>query len=138
MAHTELERLHERWRKVCLAMPGAFEDHPFGADSTVFKISGRDRSKAKMFGLLMVHRGELVLNLKCEPAIADELRARHPQVTPGYHMNKKHWNSIRAGLAEPTLRELVEDSYDLVVEGFPKREREFIQLQAHAAQACID
>lgn len=138
MADVELERLHEQWRSLCLSMPGAYEDHPFGEDSTVFKIAGRDRGRGKMFALLMIHRGELVLNLKSEPAIAEDLRGNYPQITPGYHMNKKHWNSIRAGLEQDKLRELIEDSYDLVVEGFPQRDREVIERGRHVADGSLD
>lgn len=138
MANSEHEQLHEQWRSLCLSMPGAYEDHPFGADSTVFKIAGRDRRRNKMFALLMIHQAELVLNLKCEPAIAEEHRREYPQITPGYHMNKKHWNSIRAGLDQRILRELIEDSYDLVVEGLPKRDREFIALQRHIDEGSLD
>lgn len=119
-------------------MPGAYEDHPFGEDSTVFKIAGRDRTKSKMFALLMIHHSELVLNLKCEPAIADEQRRAYPQITPGYHMNKKHWNSIRAGLDEQVLRELIEDSYDLVVEGLPQHDREFIAMGRLIDEGSLD
>lgn len=138
MARSELEELHDRWRAWCLSMPGAYEDHPFGADSTVFKIAGRDASRAKMFALLMIYQGELVLNLKCEPAIAEEQRKQYPQITPGYHMNKKHWNSIRRGLNEQFHLELIEDSYDLVLESLPKRDREIIALQRVVDKGSLD
>ncbi|PRA11990.1 MmcQ-like protein [Arthrobacter sp. MYb211] len=138
MAEASMEELHERWRALCLELPGAFEDHPFGEDSTVFKVAGRDRAKSKMFGLLMVHRGELLLNLKCEPAIADQLRSEYDEIIPGYHMSKKHWNSVRPGLEPQHLRELVEDSYDLVVEGMPRRDREFIRMQTKIANESLD
>ncbi|GAA1408447.1 DNA-binding protein [Glutamicibacter uratoxydans] len=126
----QFDEMERSWRSLCLQMPLAFEDHPFGPDSTVYKVAGRNREDAKMFALLMVLHGELVLNLKCEPALADQQRSTYSQITPGYHMNKKHWNSIRVGLDEQTMRELVEDSYDLVVDGMPKRDKEYIRLQA--------
>ena len=91
-----------------------------------------------MFGLLMNVRGELVLNLKCEPALADQQRSEHPEITPGYHMNKKHWNSIRAGLDPELLLELIEDSYDLVVDGMPRRDKEYIRLQDTISQSALD
>lgn len=131
----ELERL---WAQMCLELPCAFEDHPFGPENTVFKVSAQDTSKAKMFGLLMRVRGELVLNLKCEPALADQQRSEHPEITAGYHMNKKHWNSIRAGLDVELVRELIEDSYDLVVDGMPRRDKEYIRLQDTIKNGAID
>lgn len=138
MGTGELDELHEAWRRLCLAMPGAWEDHPFGPDSTVFKVSGRDRTGGKMFALLMFHRGRLLLNLKCEPAIAEQQRLRHAQITPGYHMNKRHWNSIAPGLETPFLVELIEDSYDLVLERLPRRDRDFIAFQARAGGGGLD
>ncbi|WP_345472478.1 MmcQ/YjbR family DNA-binding protein [Glutamicibacter ectropisis] len=136
--HDSQETLEQQWAQLCLSMPCSFADYPFGPESTVFKVHGKDKSKSKMFGLLMNVRGELVLNLKCEPALADQQRSEHPEITPGYHMNKKHWNSIRAGLDQDFLRELVEDSYDLVVEGMPRRDKEYIRLQDTISQAVLD
>ncbi|MFJ2619948.1 MmcQ/YjbR family DNA-binding protein [Glutamicibacter sp. NPDC087344] len=138
MSEAAAEELEKFWSKLCLEMPGAYEDHPFGPDSTVFKIAGRDRSRGKMFALLMNLHGQSVLNLKCEPALADQQRSEHPQITPGYHMNKKHWNSVRQGLDEQLMRELIEDSYDLVVDGMPQREQEHIKLQAKIAEESLD
>jgi len=138
MENSDVERNHEAWRGLCLAMPGAYEDHPFGPETTVYKVAGRDRAKGKIFALLMMHRGTLLMNLKCEPAIADRLRSEHPQITPGYHMNKKHWNSVSPGLDDQLLCELIEDSYDLVVEGLPRGDREFIDLQRHVAKESLD
>ncbi|HJX77558.1 MmcQ/YjbR family DNA-binding protein [Glutamicibacter sp.] len=138
MPDDSLEVLHERWRALCLEMPGAFEDFPFGEGSTVFKIAGRDRAKAKMFGLLMEHHGELLLNLKCEPAIADQLRSEYEHIIPGYHMSKKHWNSLLPGLETEHMRELIEDSYDLVIEGMPRRDQEFIRFQTKVSSESLD
>lgn len=132
------EELEQLWAQMCLELPCAFEDHPFGPENTVFKVSAQDTSKAKMFGLLMRVRGELVLNLKCEPALADQQRSEHPEITAGYHMNKKHWNSIRAGLDVELVRELIEDSYDLVVDGMPRRDKEYIRLQDTIKNGAID
>ncbi|WP_346922787.1 MmcQ/YjbR family DNA-binding protein [Glutamicibacter creatinolyticus] len=126
-----MEEHHEVWRALCLSMPGTYEDFPFGEHSTVFKVAGRDRAKGKMFALLMVHQGELLLNLKCEPAIAERLRDEHEQITGAYHMNKRHWNSVRVGLDPQVMRELVEDSYDLVIEAMPARDRSAIQIKRH-------
>lgn len=134
----EPEELAQAWEKLCLSMPGAYADYPFGEESTVFKVAGRDTAKDKMFGLLMHLHGELVLNLKCEPALADQQRSTHRQITPGYHMNKKHWNSVRAGLDEQLMRELVEDSYDLVLDGMPRRDQEHVRLQQTISKGTLD
>lgn len=138
MTNDSPEQLHESWRVLCLEMPCAFEDHPFGEGSTVFRIAGRDRSKSKIFALVLEHAGQLMLNLKCEPAIADQQRSEHPEIIPGYHMNKKHWNSILPGLDEQMMRELIEDSYDLVVDGFTRRDREFIKNQTQVFRESLD
>ncbi len=106
-----------------LSMPGAFEDFPFGEDAAVFKVAGRDRGRAKMFGLLMHRGGTTNLNLKCDPLLAEQLRAANPQITPGYHMNKKHWNTVVPGLDAETMQAMIEDSYDLVVASLPTAER---------------
>lgn len=127
MAEAENQRAEKAWRELCLQMPHAYEDFPFGPETTVIKVSGRDRANGKLFALFMHLHGELVLNLKCEPALADQQRSEHPQITAGYHMNKKHWNSVRIGLDEQTMRELIEDSYDLVVDGMTKLDKEFIR-----------
>lgn len=120
MGHVE----YELWRAVALSLPGAYEDFPFGPESAVFKVAGRDRNRAKMFGLLMHRAGVVSLNLKCDPALAEQLRAANAQITPGYHMNKKHWNTVVPGLDEETMTALIEDSYDLVVASLPRAERE--------------
>ena len=113
-------------RSLCLGQPGAFEDFPFGPDTAVFKVRARPSSTAKLFALAWPHGSSARLNLKCEPALAEQLRAAHPEITPGYHMNKKHWNTVdcSGALPEETVRELVEDSWDLVVEGLPRLDRE--------------
>ena len=115
---------YELWRSLCLAMPGAYEDFPFGEDAAVYKVAGRDKAKAKMFALLMLRSGVVSLNLKCDPALAEQLRNANPQITPGYHMNKKHWNTVVPGLDARMVRDMVEDSYDLVVASLPRTERE--------------
>lgn len=114
---------YESWRGMLLAMPGAFEDFPFGEDAAVFKVAGKQGGRAKMFGLLMHRGGQLNLNLKCDPALAEQLRAANEQITPGYHMNKKHWNTVVPGLDEETMLAMIEDSYDLVVASLPAAER---------------
>ncbi|MGI5482867.1 MmcQ/YjbR family DNA-binding protein [Streptomyces lavendofoliae] len=105
-------------RAFCLTFNGAVEDFPFGPETSVFKVEG------KMFALSALDARPLTVNLKCDPEIALRLRAEHPAIVPGWHMNKRHWNTVSvAGLPARLVRELVEDSYDLVVAGLPKATR---------------
>jgi predicted DNA-binding protein (MmcQ/YjbR family) len=100
-------------------MPGAVEDYPFGDEVAVFKVGG------KMFALVSLDDHPGFVNLKCDPALALELRAQHHAVRPGYHTNKKHWNTVDLDGSVDTedLREMVEHSYELVVSRLPKRAR---------------
>jgi predicted DNA-binding protein (MmcQ/YjbR family) len=106
----------ERLRALCLDFAGAAEEFPFGPETSVFKVGGR------IFALGALDGRPLTVNLKCDPEEALRLRAEHPGlVVPGYHMNKRHWNTVTVGaLPESLVRELVEDSYDLVVAGLPR------------------
>lgn len=107
-------------RRHCLSFPGAQETFPFNAETSVFKVAGR------MFALSRLDDRPLTVSVKCEPQVAEQLRAAHPEVAPGYHLNKRHWNTITldGSLADALVRDLIEDSYDLVVGGLPKRARE--------------
>ncbi len=100
-------------------MPGAVEDYPFGDEVAVFKVGG------KMFALVSLDDDPGFVNLKCDPAKALELRDQYAAVRPGYHTNKRHWNSVDldGSVSAEDLREMVEHSYDLVVAGLPKRAR---------------
>ena len=104
-------------RAWCLKQNGASEDFPFTPEHSVFKVAG------KMFALSALDRTPLEVNLKCEPELAVNLRNSYPAIRPGYHMNKRHWNTITldGSLSDEFIRDLVEDSYDLVVSGLPKR-----------------
>ncbi|GAA2432166.1 MmcQ/YjbR family DNA-binding protein [Streptomyces glaucus] len=107
-------------RAYCLSFNAAVEDFPFGPRTSVFKVRG------KMFALADLDARPLTVNLKCDPEDALRLRAQHPGlIVPGYHMNKRHWNTVTAdgGLPDRLVRELVEDSYDLVVAGLPRADR---------------
>ena len=99
-----------QFREYCLGKPCATEGMPFGPAVLVFKVSG------KMFALAALDDVPTTVNLKCEPDLALELRDRYEQVTPGYHMNKKHWNTveIEGGVPDPDLRRMIDHSYDLV------------------------
>lgn len=119
--------------RMCLALPGAYEDEPFGPGTTVYRVRAEPGKPGKLFALINGGAdagGATRFNLKCDPAEADTLRGTHPEIVPGYHMNKTHWNSVRLGgdaevsLSRERLRELIEDSYDLVVETLPRRWQE--------------
>ncbi|HBX66801.1 MAG: MmcQ-like protein [Balneola sp.] len=109
----------ETFYNYCLSLPGTSEDFPFGEETLVFKVMG------KMFALTNIETFESI-NLKCDPVKALELRATHEEVKPGYHMNKKHWNtvSMSGGLDDEFITELIKHSYDLVVANLPKKDRE--------------
>jgi predicted DNA-binding protein (MmcQ/YjbR family) len=104
----------------CLRQAGAIEDFPFGSEHSVFKVAG------KMFALSALERTPLDVSVKCEPELAVALRDSYPAIRPGYHLNKRHWNTITldGSLPDQLVRDLVEDSYDLVVSALPKRVRE--------------
>jgi predicted DNA-binding protein (MmcQ/YjbR family) len=106
-------------RNRCLALAGAEETFPFGPRTSVFKVAG------KMFALSQLGAESLRVSLKCEPALAEGLRQTHAAVIPGYHLNKRHWNTviIDGSLSDDTVREMIEDSYDLVVSKLPRAAR---------------
>ena len=107
-------------RALCLGFTGAEETYPFSPETTVFKVRG------KIFAIAALDREPPSISLKCEPEIAEQLRADHEAITPGYHLNKRHWNTVRidGSVPERLVRDMVEDSYDLVVESLPKRIRD--------------
>jgi len=112
----------ESFREYCLAKPGVSEGFPFGPDALVFKVMG------KMFALTHVDVFETV-NLKCDPEYAIELRETFQGVKPGYHMNKKHWNTVTAhsDVPEKLFLELIDQSYNLVVKSLTKKLRDELQ-----------
>jgi|SRR5882724_847989 len=107
------------FREYCLSKPRATEGMPFGPDVLVFKVAG------KMFALAALNELPPTVNLKCDPDLALDLRDRYEQVRPGYHMNKKHWNTvaIEGGIPVVELRRMIDHSYELVVERLPKAAR---------------
>jgi predicted DNA-binding protein (MmcQ/YjbR family) len=106
-------------RRWCLSQAGATQEFPFGEQTSVFKVAG------KMFALSQLQAQSLRVSLKCEPALAEALRAAHPAVLPGYHLNKRHWNTVLldGSLPNTTVRDMIEDSYDLVVSRLPSAVR---------------
>jgi predicted DNA-binding protein (MmcQ/YjbR family) len=114
-------------RAYCLAKKGAFEDFPFDEDTLVIKVMG------KMFALMPLERwenGNPSINLKCDPEYAEELRASYESINSGYHMSKKHWNTLNleTGEISPALVfELIDHSYELVVKAMPKKLRQQLE-----------
>ncbi len=109
----------EAFREHCLSKPMVEETMPFGDNLLVYKVAG------KMFAMCHLNEYAEGVNLKCDPERAVELREQYPAVQPGYHMNKKHWNTIypEASLPINLLPELIDHSYALVVQGLPKKTR---------------
>ncbi|HTH81340.1 MAG TPA: MmcQ/YjbR family DNA-binding protein [Mucilaginibacter sp.] len=108
----------EELRDYCLQKPAVTEGFPFGEDTLVFKVAG------KLFLLTGLEAGDR-FNVKCDPELAVELRERHPEVQPGYHMNKKMWNTVfmNGTLTRKQLLEMIDHSYSEVVKGLPKKIR---------------
>lgn len=105
----------ESFREYCLSLPCTEEGFPFDSNTLVFKVAG------KMFALTDIDQFESI-NLKCDPEHAVELREKYEAVIPGYHMNKKHWNTIQidGSVSDKLILRWTKDSYDLVVKGLPK------------------
>jgi predicted DNA-binding protein (MmcQ/YjbR family) len=108
-----------------LAKPGSEPGYPFGPGTLVIKVGG------KMFALLGEDSNPWTMNLKCHPDEALALRAAYPAIAPGYHQDKRHWNTLTldGSLPDALVRELIDQSYDLVLRGLSKHEREKIQKQ---------
>jgi len=115
-------------REFCLGFPGAVEEFPFDPDTSVFKVASEvdgARHPAKMFALSRLRAEQLSVSLKCEPVLALQLRAGYPQITGAWHLNKKHWNGVvLEGLPDELLRDMIEDSYDLVLATLSRRQQE--------------
>jgi predicted DNA-binding protein (MmcQ/YjbR family) len=112
----ELEKL----RQTLLEKKATTEETPFGPQALVYKVLG------KMFALVAWEEDPLSISLKCDPDFALALRAQYPAVIPGYHMNKKHWNTITldGSIPEEQILEMIDDSYQLVVKGLKKEDRD--------------
>lgn len=109
----------EYYRQYCLTKKGTTEEFPFDNRTLVFKVGG------KMFALTDVESFESI-NLKCDPERAIELREQYSAIIPGYHMNKKHWNTVvlDGSLRDSLICSLIDDSYLLVARSLPKKDRE--------------
>lgn len=110
----------EEFRIYCLEKPAVTEEFPFGPETLVYKVAG------KVFALTGLDEINFKVNLKCNPDYAEELRESYDEVKPGFHMNKKHWNTVdfEGSLPEELLRKLINHSYELVVKSLPKSKRE--------------
>jgi predicted DNA-binding protein (MmcQ/YjbR family) len=100
----------------CLSFAGAIQTFPFGPQTSVFKVEG------KIFALSALRSAPLKVSLKCDPLLAEQLRKAHAAVVPGYHLNKRHWNTVTIDgtVADAMIRDMVEDSYDLIVSGLTR------------------
>lgn len=112
----------ESLREFCLSLRGATESFPFDEVTLVFKVGG------KMFALTNLD-GPLSVNLKCDPEKAIELREDFPQITPGYHMNKTHWNTVQVddSIPDQLIQEWIVESYQLIFESLPRKVRSEIE-----------
>ena len=115
----------EDFREYCLSKPATTESTPFGEDVLVFKVGG------KIFALASLDNVPPTANLKCDPDWALELRDRYEDVQPGYHMSKKHWNTINLGGEVPLreLRRMIDHSYELVAASLPRKVRDKLRLR---------
>ncbi len=106
----------EQFRQYCLSKKGVTEDYPFGPDTLVFRVI------KKIFAITSISR-PLKVNLKCDPELAVDLRERYEEVQPGYHMNKKHWNTVdfNGRIQDKELINMIDHSYELVVESLSKK-----------------
>jgi len=116
-------------RQYCLQKPGVEETFPFGPEGAVFKVMG------KMFAILSVQPAEgenTRITLKCDPIQAQLLRQTYPAVQPGYHMNKRHWNTITCDgtIPEDESYEMIDNSYDLVVARLTRKDRERLERES--------
>ncbi len=109
MTHKELE-------EYLLSYPNAWLDFPFGEGTSVYKIGHKETGEGKLFALIADGSKPLRVSLKCDPVLAQTLREKYESVLPGYHLNKKHWNTIICSgqLSDDELKDLVRHSYELV------------------------
>ena len=111
----------EAFTKYCLSKPFVTKDFPFGEETICFMLAG------KIFSITS-YNVPLKVNLKCDPEEAVELRERYEEVQPGYHMNKKHWNTVdfEGSISDSELRRMVDNSYDLIVSSLSKKQRDLL------------
>lgn len=112
----------DEFRNYCLAKKGVTEHLPFGPDTLVFKVMN------KMFALTGLDSEDFKINLKYDSKQMEELRAKYPAITPGYHMNKKNWNTILidGSISKKEILKLIDHSYNKVIEGLSKRDQKLL------------
>lgn len=115
----------DQLRAALLAKPGAYEDFPFGPEPLVLKVAG------KMFALVSLGPAPQRISLKCDPAQAEMLRSAFPAITPGYHLNKRHWNTITldGSVPDETVLALIDESYALVLKSLTRAARRDLGLE---------
>ena len=113
----------DKIRDFCLSMPSVTEDMPFDETTLCFRVGG------KIFAITDIEDRPITVNLKCDPEKAVELREKHDFIKPGWHMNKKHWNTVNleSEISEELFRELVTHSYDLIFSKLPKKIKDKIE-----------
>ena len=113
----------DTFRKYCLSKKGVTEDTPFDENTLVFRVGG------KIFALTGIEQIPFRFNLKCDPELALELRERYECVTPGWHMNKKHWNTVEpdSAISDKAIMEMLDHSYGMVYKSLSKKEKEKIK-----------
>jgi len=109
----------ETLRAYCLSKPSVEETLPFGPDALVFKVMG------KVFAITDLNADVVKVNLKCDPDYALEIRELYDEIVPGFHMNKKHWNTVnlQGSLREAFIKELIDHSYELVLAKVPGKKK---------------
>ena len=111
---------HDDLHQLCLSFLGTSTDQPFGPETVVYRVAG------KLFALTGLDSDPVRINLKCDPLLATQLRGEYPtSVLPGYHMNKRHWNTVvlDGSIDDDLVVSMIEDSYDLIVDSLPKAQR---------------
>ena len=113
----------ESLRNHCLSLKAVTEDTPFGEDTLVFRVMD------KIFALTSLDTEGCRVNLKCDPDYAIELREQYDDIQPGFHMNKKHWNTVLCenGLEDKLIISLITHAYDMVVKSLPKAKKEILE-----------
>jgi predicted DNA-binding protein (MmcQ/YjbR family) len=112
MTHKELDHY-------LLSFPNTWLDFPFGEGTSVYKIGHKETGEGKLFAIITDDSKPLRVSLKCDPGLAEILREKYESVVPGYHLNKKHWNTIicTGQLSDDEIKDLARLSYDLVAKG---------------------
>jgi predicted DNA-binding protein (MmcQ/YjbR family) len=107
---------HKVLEEYVLSMPNSWLDYPFGKDVAVYKVGHKETGEGKMFALIAEGSDPVRISLKCDPLLAVTLREKYETVLPGYHLNKKHWNTVicTGQLSDSEIEDLVRLSYNLV------------------------